>query len=167
MTRSTNQKRIAVASSGAALAAAMLSAPSAGAQERSAGARADTASQSTSADAKHPAAAVSLNYAKIRWQYKIKGEYSIAGERDGRTVFEDARGRLFYIDSATGDQKFVTTDFWIKGHRAAQSADGHHYKHFGKVTIVGVDPAGRVIMKNVRGEKFHLDAKTGDMIFVK
>ena len=35
------------------------------------------------------------------------------------------------------------------------------------LSILGVDQDGRTIMSNADGEKFYLDAATGDMIFIK
>ena len=40
-------------------------------------------------------------------------------------------------------------------------------KMHGKITILGIDDKGRTIMRDKRGDAFHLEAATGDMIFVK
>ena len=44
---------------------------------------------------------------------------------------------------------------------------GQTIKLSGKVRILGIDEGGKLIMSNTRGEKFYLDAATGDMIFAK
>ncbi len=48
---------------------------------------------------------------KYKSEFKDKGLYSVAGEDAGRIIFQDQRGKLFYLDAATGDQKFVSQDF--------------------------------------------------------
>jgi hypothetical protein len=35
------------------------------------------------------------------------------------------------------------------------------------VTVVGLDAVGHTVMQDAKGERFYLDAKTGDMVFVK
>ena len=110
----------------------------------------------------------SYAHIKIKSDFKHKGEYSVAGVGDGHVVFEDERGSLFYVDDATGDQKFVSRKFVIKMQRDATGKSVHHtQKLSAKVTIVGVDQGGKTIMSNAVGEKFYLDDATGDMIFVK
>ena len=88
---------------------------------------------------------------------------------DGHVVFEDGRGNLFYVDDSTGDQKFVERKIFSKLEmdRADKSVPWQKSKNTNKVTILGVDQNGKTIMSNARGEKFYLDAATGDMILVK
>lgn len=171
MARTPDRKRRAATSSGAALAAVMLGSPglAAPAPAEQAG-QVPTAANSgrSGPHIKYPSEARALNFSKIKMEYKHKGEYSVAGVGDGHIVFEDERGKLFYLDEATGDQKFVSgkvfskveldrvgkPDLWIK-------------RMSGKITLLGIDQGGKVIMSNPRGEKFYLDPATGDMIFVK
>ncbi|WP_309603283.1 hypothetical protein [Sphingomonas sp.] len=176
MAKITNRRRSAAASSGAALAAVMLAAPGLAAQpaaapvDQAAGqspAQASTA-RSTGYE-KQMSATRSVSHIKFKSEFKHKDEYSVAGVGDGHVVFEDERGQLFYVDDATGDQKFVSRKFYMKVelNRAGRSVPWQKGKNTSKVTILGLDQDGRTIMSNAGGEKFYLDAATGDMIFVK
>jgi|SRR6266478_3342472 len=98
---------------------------------------------------------------------KIGGTYSVVGSYQGHTVYKNDAGKYFWIDKATGDQKFVSSDAVIKQGSARSAAVKSAYKEQGKVTIVGKDPKGHVIQQNARGQKFYLDPATGDMVFVK
>jgi len=173
MARTTDRKRRGATSSGAALAAAMLgSAGLAAPAPPPAPQEGQTPSAANSARSgiymKYPSEAKASNYLKIQLEYKYKGEYSVAGEDQGHVVFEDERGNLFYVDAATGDQKFVSGKIFSKVEldRVAKTDDWIK-RTSGKVTILGVDAGGKTIMSNRRGEKFYLDPATGDMIFVK
>ena len=108
----------------------------------------------------------SVGWIKFKSEFKHKDEYSVAGVGDGHVVFEDERGQTFYVDDATGDQKFVSRNFFIKIHMDSNARTGPH-KDITKIHILGVDQDGKTIMSNAGGEKFYLDAATGDMIFVK
>jgi hypothetical protein len=92
---------------------------------------------------------------------KYKGDTWIAGIGKGHPVYKNSSGDLFYLDPKTGDAKTVSGDYPIKG--APVGLD----KLSSKVTLIGVDLSGNVIQKNSRGEKFYLNTKTGDMVFVK
>lgn len=173
MARTTDRKRRTATSSGAALAAVMLAAPGlaapAPAPVQQAG-QVPTAENSgrNKIHIKYPSEARALNFSKIKMEYKHKGEYAVAGVGDGHIVFEDARGNLFYVDEATGDQKFVSGKVFSKVELDRVSKPDLWIKRMsGKITILGVDHGGKVIMSNRRGEKFYLDPATGDMIFVK
>lgn len=169
MAKSTDGKRVAATSTAAALAAAMLAAPGLAAPapapvpQTKPGASPETPER-TGPEVKHASKANALNFEEIKTAYKHKGEYSIAGVGDGHIVFEDERGNLFYIDEATGDQKSVAKGKVFPKVEISRRA-GSSSKHSDKVSIIGVDAEGKVIMKNARGEKFYLDAATGDMIF--
>ena len=172
MARTTNRKRSAAASSGAALVAVMLAAPgfAAPAPDQQSGQPLASGSQARSAGyEKQHGQARSYCCIKIKAEFKLKGEYSVAGVGDGHVVFEDGSGNLFYLDDATGDQKFVDRNIFMKMEfdRAAKSVPWQKSKNTAKVTILGVDENGKTIMSNARGEKFYLEAATGDMIFVK
>lgn len=171
MTRTTDRKRSA-ATSGVALAAVMLAAPGLAAPPLDRQAAQSPAPESSARSAgyeKQIGQARSTIAIKWKSEFKHKGEYSVAGVGDGHVVFEDERGNLFYIDDATGDQKFVSRDIFIKVEldRAGKSVPWQKHKHSAKVTILGVDQGGKTIMSNAQGEKFTLDTATGDMIFVK
>ncbi len=172
MARTTDRKRSVAASSGAALAAVLLAAPglAATALDQQAGQRPASESSSRSTGYEKQIGRARLYCCiKLKIEYKHKGEYSVAGVGDGHVVFEDERGSLFYVDDATGDQKFVSRNIFIKLEldRAGKAIPWQKHKESGKVTILGVDQNGKTIMSNTRGEKFYLDAATGDMIFVK
>ncbi len=171
MARTINRNRSAAAS-GAALAAVMLAAPGLAApavEQQVAQSPAPESSARSAGYEKHIDQA--RIYCCIKWksEFKYKGEYTVAGVGDGHVVFEDARGNLFYIDDATGDQKFVSSKIFMKVEldRAGKSVPWQKHKHSAKVTILGVDQGGKTIMSNAQGEKFTLDTATGDMIFVK
>ncbi|MEO5810344.1 MAG: hypothetical protein ABIR51_09880 [Sphingomicrobium sp.] len=172
MARPTDRKRSAAAASGAALAAVMLAAPGLAAPDLGQPAGKSPASATS---ARSPGYEKQMGQArihcciKIKMDLKIKGEYSVAGVGDGHVVFEDERGNLFYIDAATGDQKFVSRDIFMKveSNRASKSVPWQKHKNTERVIILGVDQDGKTIMSNARGDKFTLDTATGDMIFVK
>ncbi len=93
---------------------------------------------------------------------KFKGDTWIAGIGNGHPVYKNSSGDSFYLDPKTGDAKMLSADFGpIKG--VPLGID----KMSSKVTLIGVDLSGNVIQQNSRGEKFYLNAKTGDMVFVK
>ena len=171
MARITDRKRSAAASSGAALAAVLLAAPGLAAPTPNQQAGQSPASESSARSPgyeKQMSPTRSYGPFKDKSEFKHKGEFSIAGVEGGHVVFEDERGSLFYVDEATGDQKFVSRKFVIKMQRDATGKSVHHtQKLSAKVTIVGVDQNGKTIMRNAGGDKFYLDAATGDMIFVK
>ena len=174
MAKTHIRNRSAAASSGAALAAVMLAAPALAAspaappvdQAAVQSPAPATASRSTGHE-KQMSATRSVGHIKFKSEFKHKDEYSVAGVGDGHVVFEDERGQLFYVDDATGDQKFVSRHYVLKLTNI-QARDGFHpHKMMDKVTIVGLDQDGRTIMSNPAGENFYLDIATGDMIFVK
>ena len=162
------RNRRSAASSSAALAAVMLSAPALAAPAPAAPLDQSPAPASRSSGfEKHLSDTRSVGYIKLQSEYKHKDEYSVAGVGEGHVVFEDERGQLFYVDDATGDQKFVSRHYVLKLTNI-QAGDGFRpHKMMDKVTIVGLDQDGRTIMSNPAGENFYLDAATGDMIFVK
>ena len=176
MTRTSDRKNRVATSSGAALAAVMLGSPGLAAPtpapapapvEQAGQVRSPENSGRSATDEKHPSKAVASNYWKWRAEYKHKGEYAVAGDVAGHIVFEDERGNLFYVDEATGDQKFVSRQMYAKVEIKRTGHVGHTIKLSGKVRILGIDEGGKLIMSNPRGEKFYLDAATGDMIFAK
>lgn len=170
MAKITNRTHRAAASSGAALAAVMLAAPALAAppvdQATAQSPAPATASRSTGYE-KQMSATRSVGHIKFQSEYKHKDDYSVAGVGDGHVVFEDQRGQLFYVDDATGDQKFVERRFVVKLHRDWASDRMGTHKMMTVVHILGIDQDGRTIMSNAAGENFYLDAATGDMIFVK
>ena len=172
MARITDRKRSAAASSGAALAAVLLAAPglAAAVPDQAAGQTPPSESSARSTGyQKQMSPTRSYGPFKDKSEFKHKGEFSIAGLEGGHVVFEDERGNLFYVDDATGDQKFVSRKFVIKMQpdAAGKSIPWQWHKLSAKVAIVGVDQDGKTIMSNAVGEKFYLDNATGDMIFVK
>ena len=171
MARTTDRKRSAAVSSSAALAAVLLAAPGIAAPALDQQAGQSPASESSARSAgyeKQMGQARIYCCIKLKTEFKHKGEYSVAGVGDGHVVFEDQRGKLFYVDSVTGDQKFVSNDIFLKleSNQVDKSVPWQKHKNTEKVTILGVDQDGKTIMSNARGEKFTLDAATGDMIFV-
>ena len=172
----SDRKNRVAASSGAALAIVMLGSPGLAAPapapapvpvEQAGQVRASENSGRGATDEKHPSKAIAANSWKWRAEYKHKGEYAVAGDVAGHIVFEDERGNLFYVDEATGDQKFVSRHMYAKVEIKRAGNLDQTIKLSGKVRILGIDEGGKLIMSNTRGEKFYLDAATGDMIFVK
>jgi hypothetical protein len=98
---------------------------------------------------------------------KSGGTFSVVGSYKGNTVYKNDAGRYFWIDKATGDQKFVSSDAVVKVGADRSAALKYALKDKEKVTVVGKDAKGHVIQKNARGQKFYLDPATGDMVFVK
>lgn len=94
---------------------------------------------------------------------KLGGTFSVVGSHHGHTVYKNDAGQYFWIDKATGDQKFLSPDVAIKSGYDRSA----HQKAKEKVTIVGKDAKGHVIQKNAQGQKFYLDPATGDMVLVK
>ena len=167
MARTTNRKRRVATSSGAALAAVMFAAPGLAAPAPVQEAGQVPSTESVAVDAK-PGGKWTKPPMKLGAELKHKGEYAVAGVGDGHIVFEDERGKLFYLDEATGDQKFVSGKVFSKVELDRVGKPELWIKRMsGKITLLGVDHDGRVIMANKRGEKFYLDPATGDMIFVK
>lgn len=170
MARTTDRKRRVATTSGAALAAVMFAAPGLAAPAPTEQAGQVPAAENSGRSGiymKYPSEARALNFSKIKMEYKHKGEYAVVGVGDGHIVFEDARGNLFYVDKATGDQKFVSGKVFSKVELQRDRKHDTWIKVSGNVRILGVDQGGKVIMSNRRGEKFYLDPATGDMIFVK
>ena len=175
MAKITHRKRSAATSSSAAFAAVMLAAPGLAAPAAAAPAVDQQAGQSPAPASstrstgyeKQVSATRSGAYIKFQSEFKHKDEYSVAGVGDGHIVFEDERGQTFYVDDATGDQKFVSQNFFMKFHKDPGHARIGNHKMMAMVHILGVDQDGKTIMSNAGGEKFYLDAATGDMIFVK
>ena len=170
MARTTDRKRVTVASSGAALAAVMLATPGLAApaidQQTAQSPVSESSARSTGYEKQHGQAR-SYGHFKFKSEFKHKGEFSVAGVGDGHVVFEDERGNLFYVDDATGDQKFVSRHYVVKILNTQARDRFPAHKLTDKVTILGVDQDGRTIMSNTHTENFYLDAATGDMIFVK
>jgi hypothetical protein len=101
----------------------------------------------------------------IKWQPsfdKFKGDTWIAGVGHGHSIYQNSRGDYFYVDPNTGDAKTVSSDYFQKGGRVGIKTNTES-----KVTLLGVDASGNVIQENSRGERFYLNQKTGDMVFVK
>ena len=172
MARTTDRKRnAAAASSGVALVAVLMASPvlAAAVPDQTAGQTSPSESSARSTGyAKQMSSTRSYAQIKLKTEFKHKGEFSVAGVEGGHVVFEDERGNLFYVEDATGDQKFVSHHIVMKGPRneAAKTAS-FGVKLSGKVAILGIDRSGKTIMSNAGGDKFYLDAATGDMIFIK
>jgi len=119
---------------------------------------------------------------------KHKGDVWIAGVGDGHTIYQNSRSEFFYIDPNSGDMKFLSSDYFVKGESkddkkntkatfvlphvleksgSINRSGGGTIKMEAKVTLLGVDEKGNVIQENSKGEKFYLSTTTGDMVFVK
>ena len=116
---------------------------------------------------------------------KFKGDTWIAGVGEGHSIYQNSRGEYFYIDPNTGDQRMVSSDYFMKmdthdGRKAfvlphvleksgtiTNRSGGGEIKGESKVTLLGVDEKGNVIQTDSRGEKFYLDLRTGDKVFLK
>lgn len=101
----------------------------------------------------------------------------IVGIDKGRPVYQNSKGEYFQLDPATGDMQVLTADYFSQfadltarpPRRGMQltMVKWSPSKFAGGVTILGFDAQGNVVQQNARGEKFYLDAATGDMIFVR
>lgn len=95
----------------------------------------------------------------------------IVGIQDGKTIYKNDKDEYFWLDTKTGDMKFLSSDIFIKMEASNSARTSLNFLKIkiedDRVTILGVDEKGNVINQNRRGEKFYLDSKTGDMIFVK
>lgn len=89
---------------------------------------------------------------------------TIVGMSDGHPVYTNARGEYFYLQPKTGDFQYLSADQTAAFIKAGTTLAG---KGRTSVTIVGMDANGNVLQKNAAGETFYLNAKTGDMVFVK
>ena len=169
MASTTDRKRGVATSTRAALAAVMLGSPGLAAPtpvQQTGQIPATENSGRDAADEKHVGKWTKPPM-KLGAEFKHKGEYAVAGMGDGHIVFEDERGKLFYVDETTGDQKFVTRKVFSKVELNRVAKADHWIKLGSKVTILGVGDGGKLIMADKKGEKFYLDPVTGDMIFVK
>ncbi len=169
MKKSLGRKSRVGASSASALAASILAMPlmaaPSGAQS---GARTD---QSVVASQAGQSGNPALKFASI---YQKESErFTIVGLDDSHPVYRNAKGQYFYLDPATGDMKFLSSDYYQKFTTTVKAGRGVSVKmlklqkYAGKVSLSGIDARGNVVQKNSRGEKFYLDPTTGDMVFVK
>jgi hypothetical protein len=92
---------------------------------------------------------------------KLASTQTIVAMQNGQPVYQNARGQLFQLDPATGDL------FYLRGVPPNRMVKWSPVKYGGGVQILGMDAEGHVINQNSRGEKFYLNAQTGDMVFVK
>jgi len=90
---------------------------------------------------------------------------TIVGMDNGRPVYTNPRGEYFSLAPTTGDFLYLTAKE-IAAVRGSSSNCGEKTPTC-SVTILGLDARGNVIQRNARGETFYLDAKSGDMVFVK
>jgi len=87
------------------------------------------------------------------------------GMDNGRPVYTNPRGEYFSLAPTTGDFLYLSQDeiaTFTKGNGGVMEKQKRS-----AVTILGLDATGNVIQRNARGETFYLDAKSGDMVFVK
>lgn len=96
--------------------------------------------------------------------FKSPLQATIMGMSDGHPVYTNARGEYFYLQPTTGDFQYLSSDQTAAFIKAGTTLAG---KGRSSVTIVGMDANGNVLQKNAAGETFYLNAKTGDMVFVK
>jgi hypothetical protein len=102
---------------------------------------------------------------QIKFAYKSPTQATLVGMSDGHPVYTNERGEYFYLDAATGDFKYLTRDQTAAFTKP--DAFGTIKLRTSTVTLVGIDANGNVLQKNAAGETFYLNAKTGDMVFVK
>ena len=99
----------------------------------------------------------------IKWggRYdKMATAPGIVGMQNGQPVYQDARGQMFQLNPVTGDMVY------LRGVSPRGVAKWSPVKFGGAVQILGMDAGGHLIHQNSRGEKFYLDARNGDMVFV-
>lgn len=106
---------------------------------------------------------------------KLTSNVQIVGTDDGRIIYRNSGGELFYLDESTGDMKFIkATSPALKQvvvshkHRAMKDrALKFSDKTLLDVSIVGTDAKGNLLHRTSQGETFFLDPATGDMVFVE
>ena len=108
---------------------------------------------------------------------KESATYTIAGTDKEHKVYQNARNEYFYVEPATGDMVFLAPEAFVKWRPAVVEAPPAAQqqkmwkqtvvKGGEQVTVLGFDREGHLVQRNVRGEAFYLDPKTGDMIFVQ
>lgn len=96
----------------------------------------------------------------------------IVGVESGKTIYQNDKNEYFYLDPKSGDMKYLSSDYLMKMPSNRASGSSIFIKvempdRERKVTILGIDDKGNVIQENSKKEKFYLDQKTGDMVFVK
>lgn len=92
---------------------------------------------------------------------------TIMGMDSGRPVYTNPRGEYFYLESVTGDFHYLTVEETATFTRASGSGVMPWKTRSSAVTILGLDASGNVIQRNARGETFYLNARNGDMVFVR
>lgn len=100
-----------------------------------------------------------LKFANLFLKWKFS-DVLITGIANNHTIYKNNKGECFWVDPNNGDLKFLPKD-WDKKEKWVP------IKMSTKVSLLGVDSRGNVIQKNNKGEKFYLNSKTGDMVFVK
>ncbi len=105
---------------------------------------------------------------------KMGNDISIAGLEKGVPVYKNSKGEYFTVNPTTGDLKYLANDMFIKmeyikfdGIKGEASGRFKGIKYDGSYSIVGLDNAGRTILKNSRGETFYLNPENGDFVYVK
>ena len=111
---------------------------------------------------------------------KSEERVEIVGVVNGRIIYMNQKGGLFYLDPVTGDMRFIdrtdTSDStmtlpplaekgrppsdYTRATRGQKSGGGRY------VTIIGTDTLGRVLHRTSNGDVFYLDPVTGDMVFL-
>lgn len=113
----------------------------------------------------------------------------IIGVLDGAPVYADSIGGFFTVDRKIGTAMALSPEAVarlnvahkesIRPGRSSAAARGVGAGKAGgeirfpeerardRVEIIGTDRAGHTLHRNTRGEVFHLDPATGDMIFVR
>ena len=95
------------------------------------------------------------------WKESLQA--TLVGMSDGHPVYTNTRGEYFTLQPKTGDFQYLTKDQVT----SMMGAAGTIKLRTSTVTLVGIDASGNVLQKNAAGETFYLNAKTGDMVFVK
>lgn len=170
--KNQNNKPHSGAKAKVALAATMMTIPMVAAPQKASAqeAKTDAPLMTKRAESVH----LYLKYSDM--MEKHKGGVEIVGVEDRHVVYKNTAGDLFWIDPATGDQRSLSSDYYmkIKSNRSSGymkyhgiKGESNEHKQESKVTLLGVDAKGNVVQQNARGEKFYLNASTGDMVFVK
>lgn len=122
---------------------------------------------------------IKLSNAKLANQ-----KMSLVGILKGEPLFKNGNNEFFTVDINTGDIKTVSETeyarmaYFEKQHQSIKVATPENSKREGikgsvtqkgrtalnEIRILGIDADGHVIQETAKGEKFYLDAATGDMI---
>jgi hypothetical protein len=109
----------------------------------------------------------------------LQDSFILVGIQKGYTIYRNSTGHFFTVEPTSGRVTFInentktypTISEKKKGTRSRSLTFNPEWlKDHGPqvyVRIVGVDEKGNIIEENTNHERFYLDPKTGEMLFLK